>query len=178
MPGSRRIPDCGKATTCTSARAACASRAASTPSRRSSPLSVSTWAWLRTAVAPEAIVAPSVRVARSSTEPPAVRQFCAIVADQPGQPRLGGVGTERQAETGRIEMGVDVGERREQHTAAAVGDRHPGRRWPAGDAAVADHHVHGASARLAWPRSNVPQQQIPHLGECSALRPSGAELPG
>ena len=86
VPGSRRIPDCGNATTCTSARAACASRAASTPSRRSRPLSVSTWAWLRTAVAPEAITAASVRVARSSTEPPAVRQFWRSLRISPASP--------------------------------------------------------------------------------------------
>jgi hypothetical protein len=107
---------------------------------------------------------------RTSCRPPAL----AIVADQPGQPRLGGVGTERQAQTRRIEMGVDVGEGGEQHATAAVGDCHPVRRWPAGDAAVADHHVHQTPARLAWPRSNTPQQQIPHHRECSALLRSSA----
>ena len=86
--GPRVAKDAGlrDATTCTSARSVCACRAASTPSSRSRPQSVSTWAWLRTVVAPEAIVAPSVLVARSLTEPPALRQLARSLPIRPARP--------------------------------------------------------------------------------------------
>ena len=97
---------------------------------------MSTWTWLRTVVAPEAIVAPSVLVARSLTEPPALRQFARSLLISAGKARPGGVRAERQPEAGRVEMGVGIGERRQQHTAPAVGDRHTRRRLATGDPAI------------------------------------------
>ena len=162
VPGSRRMPDCGNATTCTSARPACACRAASTPSSRSSPQSVSTWTWLRTVVAPEAIVAPSVLVARSLTEPPALRQFARSLLISAGKARPGGVRAERQAEACRVEMGVGIGERRQQHTAPAVGDRHTRRRLASGDPAIV-----GSRRRPGYRQARA----------ATAERPAAADLP-
>ena len=105
-----------------------------------------------------------------------------IVADQPGQARPGGVRTERQAEACRVEMGVGIGERRQQHTAPAVGDRHTHGRLASGDLAVEDQDVDRATARLARPRPNVPQQQISHLSNRSVqnrlAQGAGVRCPG
>ena len=64
-------------------------------------------------------------------------------------------------------MGVGIGERRQQHTAPAVGDRHTRCRLASGDLAIVDQDVDRATARLARPRPNVPQQQISHVSNRS-----------
>ena len=93
-----------------------------------------------------------------------------IVADQRGKAHPGGVRAERQAEARRVEMGVGIGERRQQHTAPAVGDRHTRGRLASGDPAIEDQDVDRATAGLARPRPNVPQQQISHLSNRSVQK--------
>ena len=85
-----------------------------------------------------------------------------IVADQPGEARPGGVRAERQAEAGRVEMGVGIGERRQQHTAPAVGDRHTRGRLASGDPAIV-----GSRRRPGYRRARA----------ATAERPAAADLP-
>ena len=108
--------------------------------------------------------------------PPSAAPVRTIVADQRRKAHPGGVRAERQAEAGRVEMGVSIGERRQQHTAPTVGDRHTRRRLASGDPAISDQDVDRAIAGLARPRPNVPQQQtLPPL-QSSRPETSGARL--
>ena len=98
----------------------------------------------------------------------------AVVADQPGEPRLGGVGRNGRPRRGRVEVSMGIGERRQQHSTPALGHRHIRRRLATGDAAVANPDVDRAAARFAGPRPYVPQQQIPHLSHRSVQERPGA----
>ena len=81
----------------------------------------------------------------------------AVVPDQAGEPRLGGMGAKREAEPRGVEVGVGVGERRQQHSTPTVGHRHFRRHVATGDAAITNQDVDEAAARLAGPRPHVPQ---------------------
>ena len=170
-----RMPDCGKATSSTRQRPACASRAASTPSRRSSLQSVSTWTWLRTSVAPEAIVAPSVLVARARRRPPRPCASCArSLSTSPASVGSAVCGRNGRPEPRRVEVGVDVGERREQHATATVDDRSAGSAPASGadrrDQPIAHDDVDRVTFRLSRPHPDVAQQEVAHTaGVCSPI---------
>ncbi len=85
-----------------------------------------------------------------------------VVADQAGQPGFGGVRPEREPEARRVEMGVGIGERRQQHATPTVRRRHARGYLAGGDPAVPDEHVDRRAARLARPQPHVPEQQISH----------------
>ena len=92
-----------------------------------------------------------------------------VVLDQPGEARSGRVRAERQAEPRRVEVGVGVGQRRQQHPSRAVDGRqvrvvgHDAVGTDRRDAAGADEHVDGIATRHAWPRPHPLQQQVAQL---------------
>ena len=101
--------------------AATTTRSATAP--EASPVRSSS-AWLRAVVKPGCDRrAPSVCVARSADGCTGLAPVRPVVADQAGETWLRGVWPQRQAEPRRVEVGVDVGERRQQHAAAPVDDR-------------------------------------------------------
>ena len=184
VPGSRRIPACGNATISTRQRPAWASRAASTPSSRSSPLSLSTWTWLRTSVAPDGDRRPERPASPAWPRPrPPTRQLTRSFSTSPASPGsavCGRNGRPRRVESrwawtsaraGSSTLPRTVDDRHARVGAHAVGaDR--------GDATVADQDVDGVAAGLARPRPHSLQQQVAHIVERRRQRVGRRPAPG
>ena len=107
-----------------------------------------------------------------------------VVLDQPGEARSGRVRAERQTEPRRVEVGVGVGQRRQQHAARAVDGRqvrvvgHDAVGTDRRDAAGADEHVDGIATRHAWPRPHPLQQQVAQLrAPCTWRKASSMIMP-
>ena len=96
-----------------------------------------------------------------------VAPVAAVVLDQPEQPGLGRVRPERQAETGRVEVRVHVGEGGHEDAVAAVDDldrrRDDPRHVGVGDLVDAPgpyRDVDPASAGESGPEPHTPDQQV------------------